>query len=101
MSEWIGRVPEFKRNIAWVEEDQWDDAARRCTFHSVSGDWDRYEGVWSFSAQGDGTQVSLDICYEYNVPLIGPLIRKLLHKLVARSADETLQGLCTMAEETG
>ena len=101
VTEWVGLVPEFKRKLAWVEEDDWDDAERRCTFRSVSGDWDRYDGVWSFSAEGDGTQVTLDITYEYNVPLIGPLIKKLLHKLVARSADETLEGLRKMAEETG
>jgi len=101
VSEWVGLVPEFKRKLVWVEEDDWDDAGRRCTFRSVSGDWDRYDGVWSFSAEGDGTQVTLDITYEYNVPLIGPLIRKLLHKLVARGADETLEGLARMAQETG
>ncbi|HUU53472.1 MAG TPA: SRPBCC family protein [Armatimonadota bacterium] len=100
VSEWLARVPEFNRALTWVEEDEWDDAARRCTFRAVSGDWDRYHGVWGFAAQGDGTQVSLDIGYEYNVPLIGALIRKLLHKLVARSAEETLEGLRKMAEET-
>ena len=77
VTEWVGLVPEFKRKLVWVEEDDWDDAERRCT------------------------QVTLDITYEYNVPLIGPLIKKLLHKLVARSADETLEGLRKMAEETG
>lgn len=101
VSEWVGLVPEFKRKLSWVEEDTWNDAQRRCTFRSVSGDWDRYDGVWSFAANGDGTDVSLNITYEYNVPLIGPLIKKLLHKLVARSANETLEGLSRMAEETG
>ncbi len=98
VSEWSGRVPEFKRTIAWVEEDEWDDAARRCTFRLISGDWDRYEGIWTFTPEGKGTRGVLTITYEYNVPLIGPLIRKLLHKLVARSADETLAGLRAMAE---
>jgi hypothetical protein len=37
--------------------------------------------------------VTLDISYDYNVPLIGPLIQKLLRKLVARNAGETLAGL--------
>jgi ribosome-associated toxin RatA of RatAB toxin-antitoxin module len=101
VSEWVGRVPEFNRTIAWVEEDEWDDAARRCQFRSVSGDWDRYQGVWSFSPEGEGTRVLLTIDYEYNVPLIGPLIKKLLHKLVGRSAEETLEGLRAMAEESG
>ena len=99
VSEWVGLVPEFKRTLKWVEEDLWDDVSRRCEFHSVSGDWDRYDGVWSFSGEDDGARVCLDIAYEYNVPLIGPLIKKLLHKLVERSAVETLEGLRSMAEE--
>ncbi len=99
VSEWVGLIPEFKRKLKWVEEDLWDDGARRCEFHSMSGDWDRYDGVWSFAAKGEGAQVCLDISYEYNVPLIGPLIKKLLHKLVERSTVETLEGLKSMAEE--
>jgi ribosome-associated toxin RatA of RatAB toxin-antitoxin module len=97
ISEWIGLVPEFKRKLSWVEEDVWDDAASCCTFTFVSGDWDKYDGVWAFAAEGAGTRVTLDISYEYNVPLIGALIKKLLHKLVQRSAEETLEGLQKMA----
>ena len=97
VSEWVGLVPEFRRTIRWVEEDVWDDQGRQCRFRSLSGDWDRYEGTWTFAPEGSGTRVTLDISYEYNVPLIGPLIRRLLHKLVARNADETLQGLLRRA----
>ncbi|MFB3882168.1 MAG: type II toxin-antitoxin system RatA family toxin [Armatimonadota bacterium] len=100
ISEWVGLIPEFRRKIAWVEEDLWDDEARRCEFRSVSGDWDRYEGVWTFAERGDRTEVSLSISYQYDVPLIGALIRKLLHKLVERSARETLEGLRKMAAES-
>jgi uncharacterized membrane protein len=101
VSEWVGLVPEFKRTLRWQEEDIWDDAARRCEFRAVSGDWDRYQGVWAFEAQGEQTRVTLDINYEYNVPLIGALIKKLLHGLVARSARETLEGLRQRAEGEG
>lgn len=93
VSEWVGLVPEFKRTIKWTEEDIWDDGARSCRFRSLSGDWDRYDGVWVFEAEGEGTRVRLDIRYEYNVPLIGPLIKELLRRLVRRNAQETLEGL--------
>ncbi|UCC69610.1 MAG: SRPBCC family protein [Armatimonadota bacterium] len=101
VSEWLGLVPEFRRSIRWVEEDLWDDARMRCEFRSLSGDWDRYEGEWSFVPEGSGTRVRLKIEYEYNVPLIGPLIKKLLHKLVARNVEETLAGLQARAEHGG
>jgi uncharacterized membrane protein len=93
VSEWVGLVPEFRRTIKWVEEDVWDDENMRCQFRSLSGDWDRYEGSWAFVADGARTRVSLTISYDYNVPLIGPLIQKLLRKLVQRNAEETLDGL--------
>jgi ribosome-associated toxin RatA of RatAB toxin-antitoxin module len=93
VTEWVGLVPEFKRAIRWTEEDIWDDGSMQCQFHLLSGDWDRYEGTWTFEPAGDGTRVQLVISYEYNVPLIGPLIKKLLQKLVARNADDTLAGL--------
>jgi ribosome-associated toxin RatA of RatAB toxin-antitoxin module len=99
VSEWVGLVPEFRRTIRWVEEDVWDDTALRCQFRLVSGDWDRYQGEWAFAAAGEGTQVRLTIVYEYNVPLVGPLIKKLLHKLVARNAQETLEGLRRRVED--
>ena len=99
VSEWVGLVPEFRRTIKWVEEDVWDDEARRCEFRLASGDWDRYDGVWAFSERGQGTHVLLEISYEYNVPLIGALIKKLLHRVVERSAQETLEGLRKMAAE--
>jgi uncharacterized membrane protein len=99
VSEWVGLVPEFRRTIQWVEEDVWHDEAWRCEFRSLSGDWDRYHGVWAFSQEGEATRVFLDISYEYNVPLIGPLIKKLLHRLVERSARETLEGLRRMAAQ--
>jgi len=93
VTEWVGLVPEFKRTIKWTEEDEWDDDAHTCRFRALEGDWDLYQGEWSFAEEGGETRARLRIEYEYNVPLIGPLIRKLLHKLVERNARETLEGL--------
>jgi ribosome-associated toxin RatA of RatAB toxin-antitoxin module len=101
VSEWVGLVPEFRRTLRWVEEDLWDDAALACRFRCLSGDWDRYEGTWTFSPEDGQARVRLDISYDYNVPLIGPLIKQLLRKLVARNAEETLTGLKRqVAQET-
>ncbi|UCH36561.1 MAG: SRPBCC family protein [Armatimonadota bacterium] len=92
-SRWAGRVEEFRRTIAWVEEDDWDDARRACTFRATEGDWDKYDGVWTFDEHPDGTLVYLKLDYDFNVPLIGPLIRGLLAKLVKGNSEEMLEGL--------
>ena len=101
VSEWAGLVPEFKRTIKWTEEGVWDDAARACRFRLLSGDWDRYDGSWAFASKDGGTQVQLAISYEYNVPLIGALIKQLLRKLVQRNVEETLAGLQARALQEG
>lgn len=101
VTEWVGLVPEFRRTIRWREEDVWDDTALTCQFRCLSGDWDKYQGSWSFRPEGDGTRAELSIEYEYNVPLIGALIKQLLRKLVQRNAEETLEGLRRRASGEG
>ena len=93
VSRWVGRVEEFNRTIKWLEQDDWDDAARICTFRATEGEWDRYEGLWTFEDHPDGTRVYLRLDFDFNVPLIGPLIKGLLAKLVRGNCRETLEGL--------
>lgn len=93
VSEWVGVVREFNRTIRWTEQDDWDDAARRCLFRATKGDWDRYQGEWTFAPEGDGTRVRLALDFEINVPLIGPLIRRVLAKLVKNNCDRMLAAI--------
>ena len=101
ISEWVGLVREFNRTLRWTEEDHWDDAARRCSFRATRGDWDRYEGEWTFDPDGDGAGVRLALDFEFNVPLIGPLIRRVLAKLVQNNCDRMLAGLKQRVESGG
>lgn len=98
VSAWVGLLPEFRRKVRWTERDVWDDAAHTCRFEQTTGDYDAYAGEWTFRAEGDGTRVELTIRYEYNVPLIGPLIQKLVLKKMQDSAAKTQQGLKRRAE---
>ena len=93
VSEWVGIVREFKRRITWVEEDRWDDAALRCDFAAVGGDWDTYRGTWTFEPAGECTRVRLALEFELNVPLLGPLIKGLLVRLVRKNCQQMLEGL--------
>lgn len=93
VSDWVGLVKELGRKVRWTEEDLWDEAARRCDFHLLKGDWDRYEGSWTFEPHPEGCLVRLNLDYDFNVPLIGPLIKGLVKKLVQKNSDEMLRGL--------
>jgi ribosome-associated toxin RatA of RatAB toxin-antitoxin module len=100
VSQWVGRVDEFKRKLRWTEEDIWDDSKYLCTFRTLEGDWDKYEGEWSFIPEGDKTRLKLRLLFDFNVPLIGPLIKGLLKKLVEKNSRGMLQALAAKAEET-
>ncbi len=102
VSEWVGVVKEFGQKVRWTEEDLWDDAAHACRFKMTRGDFDQYEGHWVFEAAGDAqTQVSLQFTYEYDVPLIGPLIKGILHKKTRESAEGIMKALKALSETGG
>jgi ribosome-associated toxin RatA of RatAB toxin-antitoxin module len=97
-SKWLGRVEEFKRNIRWTEEDIWDEANRRCHFRATEGDWETYEGEWSFIPEGDKTRLRLRLNFNINVPLIGALIKGLLTKLTEKNSRDMLKALAARAQ---
>ncbi|NIM05363.1 MAG: hypothetical protein GTO55_04585 [Armatimonadetes bacterium] len=98
-SRWEGRVEEFKRTLNWTEEDRWDDAQHKCAFRAIEGDWDVYEGEWEFIPEGEKTRMRMRLNFEFNVPLIGPLIKGLLKKLVEKNSRGMLQALAKRAAE--
>ena len=101
VSRWTGVIKEFNRTVEWTEEDYWDDAAHLCTFTQLEGDFSEYSGRWEFVEVPAGTQVRLEVNYEYNVPLIGALIKNLLGKKMQQNADDMLAALKEEAESAG
>jgi len=99
VSRWVGNVKQFNRRIQWTEEDFWDPQARRCEFRQIEGDFSAYSGVWEFRAVPEGTEAYLQITYEYNIPLIGPLIKKIVHKMMQQNIDSMLAALKAEAEK--
>jgi len=99
VSHWVGEVKEFKRTIQWTEEDFWKEDERRCDFKLIEGDLSEYEGYWTFEETGEsGTTVFLSITYEYDVPLIGNLIKGLLKKKMQQNSDSMLAAIKDKAE---
>ncbi len=89
--EWIGIMQ--GRKIRWVEEERWDDVAYRSEFRLVEGDFSKFEGSWGFAAVPDGTQTSLILDYEMELPLAGALLSNLLRVLVRKNLESMLGAL--------
>jgi ribosome-associated toxin RatA of RatAB toxin-antitoxin module len=85
--EWVGLIPEFKLTVKWVEEDHWDDAGHTCDFTLVSGDFKSYGGRWQFEPAPGGTRFRSAVDYEYDIPLIGPMIKGLILKKMRENVD--------------
>jgi ribosome-associated toxin RatA of RatAB toxin-antitoxin module len=96
VTEWAGRAQ--GRRIRWIEEDEWDDAARVCTFRQREGDFDRYEGTWSFTGGGEAAHTRLVVDFDLNVPLIGALLTNLVGMLMRKNCENMLSALRDRAE---
>jgi len=93
ISEWVGVVEKLNRTLTWREEDRWDDAAHVCRFRAVGGDWDQYDGVWTFTARDGGTSMHMALDCDINVPLIGAIIKTLIGKLAKANVDHMFDGI--------
>jgi uncharacterized membrane protein len=56
--------------------------------------------TWRFGARDDGTEVSLDVEYEFPVPLLGRLAAPFLRRLNEREAETMLTNLKERLEST-
>lgn len=100
VTEWVGMVREFKMTVRWTEEDLWDLDAHTCRFRMIKGDLTKYEGTWSFEEQGSVTVFRSSIDFEYNVPLVGPLILNIIAAKMRQNADNILNAIKAKAESS-
>ena len=93
ITEWVGIVKEFKTTLKWTEEDIWDDQAKTCKFTLVKGDYSKYAGLWVFTDLGGKTRFESEIEVEYDVPLVGALIKGLIAKKMKENVDNMLAAI--------
>ena len=81
------------KRIVQTELEEWDDASFGNKFHQTEGDFDRYEGRYLYREVPGGTEFTIDLHWELSLPLIGPLLGRLIEKLVAANVDALLNGV--------
>jgi coenzyme Q-binding protein COQ10 len=100
VADWVGLIPEFKQKIRWTEEDLWDDQLKTCKFRQLKGEYKVFEGLWKFEEVPDGTRFTSTLNYDLEIPLIGPLIKKLVDKKVRDNVTQILNAIKERSEET-
>jgi ribosome-associated toxin RatA of RatAB toxin-antitoxin module len=101
VSEWSAYIPDFKMTVKWTEEDLWDDEAMKCDFKLVKGDYAAYSGSWTFTQVDGHAKFDSVVEYEYDVPLIGALIKGLVQKKVQENVDMILKSVKEKVEGQG
>jgi ribosome-associated toxin RatA of RatAB toxin-antitoxin module len=98
VSDYVGLIPQFMLKVRWRQEDVWDDEQHLCTFRQVSGDYDKLEGTWKFQPENGGTRFDSFLEYEYNVPTLGPLVKKVVHMIVVKNVEGILEAIKARSE---
>lgn len=98
VSEWEVFVPMLRLKARWVEQDEWDEGELVCRFSMTEGDFDRYEGIWTFEPHPEGTLMRLRVNYVYRPPVGGSLIQRLVRKIVEETVRKFLRGIKVAAE---
>ncbi|MFN8220548.1 MAG: SRPBCC family protein [Fimbriimonadales bacterium] len=99
VSDWVGLVPQFMLKVRWRQEDIWNDEAHTCEFRQLQGDYDELSGVWNFREENGGTRFDSVVNYEYNVPTLGPLVRKVIYSIVVKNMQNVLEAIKVRAEQ--
>lgn len=100
VTEWVGVIREFKMTVRWTQEDRWDPANHRDDFNLIKGDMDSMSGYWQFHPINGSTRFECVVEYEYNVPLIGPMIKQLIRKKMEANLRAQMEAIKARAEET-
>lgn len=84
--------------IEWTEEDRFNDDALRIDYKLLEGDLDKFEGAWTFSQDGAGTNVVLGVDFDFGVPTLAELIGPTLERKVRENSEMMLAALKREAE---
>ena len=99
-SSWVAlaKIASINKEIKWIEDEWWDLSTLSSRFEQVEGDYKHYSGDWAFTKTESGTHVKLTVDYDLGLPLIGPMILKLLDNLTRNNLDSMLKAIKERAE---
>lgn len=98
VTEWVGIIREFRMTVKWVQEDVWDPLRLRDDFRLLKGDLGSMSGYWQFVDTDGGSRFESVLEYEYNVPLIGPMIQALIKKKMKENLEAQMLAIKKRAE---
>ena len=99
VTDWVAVASDFKLKVRWTEEDLWDEGEHSCLFRQLTGDYTAYGGLWTFISEGAATRFQSEIDYELDIPLIGPLLKAVVARLMQSNTQKILEAIKSRAEQ--
>lgn len=99
VADWVGLVPQFLLKVRWRQEELWDDATTSSAFRQIQGDYDSMSGTWRFTAENGGTRFDQTMDYEFNVPTLGPIVKKVILGITRKNLENIGEAIKKRAEE--
>jgi ribosome-associated toxin RatA of RatAB toxin-antitoxin module len=84
VSDFVGIVSAFNLKVRWREEDVWDDSTHSSAFRQLE--------------TAEGVRFDQHLEYEYNVPTLGPLVKKVVQSLVTKNLENLAKAIKERAE---
>ena len=98
VADWVGLVPQFLLKVRWRQEEVWDDATTSSAFRQLEGDYDSMSGTWKFVEEQGGTRFDQSMAYEFNVPTLGPLVKKVILGITRKNLENIGEAVKARAE---
>lgn len=79
--------------LQWVERDLIDPVARTIAFDQLEGDFHRFSGVWTVSAQGDRTVVEFSSEFDLGMATLAQILNPVAMRALQENISLLLRGL--------
>ncbi len=86
--------------LDWVEEGIYDPKNCLVHFRALEGVFDRFDGFWQVTPDGDGSRVTFKLVYEIGLPEIEEIIGPLLRERLIENAESMLAAIEKRVDET-
>ncbi|WP_353894394.1 SRPBCC family protein [Proteinivorax hydrogeniformans] len=77
----------------WKEKDIFDPNNFTITYSLVEGDLKKFEGSWRLVKEGEQVKVTLDVDFEFGVPMIASLLNPIAKIIIKQNCDDMLTAI--------
>jgi ribosome-associated toxin RatA of RatAB toxin-antitoxin module len=79
--------------LRWRERDVIDPVARTIDYEQVEGDFERFEGDWRVTSEGDAVRVVFTARFDLGIPTLAPIIDPIAERALRENIQTILLGL--------